>query len=174
MSQQMQSDGAVQTDSGVQTGSAVRSDWRSTRSVAQWVVAIVIAILVVVIAGNVVASRHPASAAVPESSAMENALGVRFSRVAVVADGGLITVSYVVLDSEKALRFQADRDHPPVLRSEARDGGTRRVSLMKQGHLLRAGQTYYLVYENTAGAVRAGEQVTIDDGDLHLLHMPVL
>lgn len=174
MSEQMQTDGAVQFDSAVQSEESSNPTGRKRRSLGQWVVAIVMAVLVAFIVTNVVASRAPASSAVPESSAMENALGVRFSRVAVVADGGLITVSYVVLDSEKALRFQDDREHPPVLRSEARDGGTTRVSLMKQGHALRAGQTYYLVYENTAGAVRAGERVTIDDGDLHLLHMPVL
>jgi hypothetical protein len=105
---------------------------------------------------------------------MEDALGVRFSRVAVVGDGGLLTVSYVVLDAEKATRFQSDSTHPPVLRSEAREGSTRRVSLMKQGHNLRAGQTYYLVYENTAGALRPDEQVTIEDGALRLRHVPVL
>ncbi|MGV8966509.1 MAG: hypothetical protein ACOH2F_09530 [Cellulomonas sp.] len=168
MSEQNQIDSAVQTmDPQVPVG-------RTRRSLGQWVVAIVVAVLMAVIITNLAASRAPASTIVPESSAMENALGVRFSRVAVVADGGLITVSYVVLDAEKATRFQSDREHPPVLRSESRDRGTHRVSLMKQGHSLRAGQTYYLVYENTAGALRSGEQVTIDDGDLHLPHVPVL
>jgi branched-subunit amino acid ABC-type transport system permease component len=37
--------------------------------------------------------------AVPQSAAMEDALGIRISRVAVVGDGGLITMSYVVLDA---------------------------------------------------------------------------
>ncbi len=61
---------------------------------------------------------------VPQSAEMETALGVRISRVAVVGDGGLVTLSYVVLDVDKASRFQADTKHPPVLRSEARDGST--------------------------------------------------
>ena len=132
------------------------------------------ALLVALVVGNLAQSRAQASHLVPQSAAMENALGVRFSRVAVVGDGGLVTVSYVVLDAEKATRFQSDTTHPPVLRSEARDGGTRRVSLMKQGHSLRAGQTYYLVYQNTAGALRPDEQVTIEDGSLRLRHVPVL
>jgi hypothetical protein len=174
MSEQNQSDGAVQSEGAVQVDVPEASRGRTRRWVARSVVAVVVAALMAVVVTNVVASRAPASTAVPESSAMESALGVRFSRVAVVADGGLITVSYVVLDAEKATRFQSDREHAPVLRSEAREGGTRRVSLMKQGHNLRAGQTYYLVYENTAGALRSGEQVAIDDGDLHLLHVPVL
>jgi hypothetical protein len=132
------------------------------------------ALLVALVVGNLTQSRAQAGHLVPQSAAMENALGVRFSRIAVVGDGGLVTVSYVVLDAEKATRFQSDTIHPPVLRSEARDGATRRVSLMKQGHSLRAGQTYYLVYQNTAGALRPDEQVTIEDGPLRLRHVPVL
>jgi hypothetical protein len=112
--------------------------------------------------------------AFPQSAAMENQLGIRFSRVAVVGDGGLITLTYVVLDSEKASRFQSDVSHPPVLKSEARNGSTQRVSLMKQGHTLRAGQTYYLVYENTRAALRHGEKVSIVEGNLRLPHVPVL
>ena len=45
---------------------------------------------------------------------------------------------------------------------------------MKQGHSLRAGQTYYLVYENTKGALRHGEHATIVYGDLQLKRVPVL
>ncbi|MGZ4598457.1 MAG: hypothetical protein ACXVYY_13595 [Oryzihumus sp.] len=138
------------------------------------VVAVVLA-LAAVVAGNLLGDRAEASRMrVPQSAAMEQALGVRFSRVAVVGDGGLITLSYVVLDAEKASRFQSDVAHPPTLRSEARQGSTHRVSLMKQGHTLRPGQTYYLVFENTAGALHPGELATIDDGALQLRHVPVL
>ena len=127
-------------------------------------------------AGHTLLLRTAAAASrpVPQSAAMESALGVRFSRVAVVADGGLITVSYVVLDAEKAQRFQADTTHPPVLNSEARQLSTQRVSLMKQGHTLRAGQTYYLVYQNTRGALRSDELTRINVGSLELGHFPVL
>ena len=147
---------------------------RMTRTPLRWGVIAVLAILVALIIANVVQSRAQASRAVPQNPAMEKALGVRFSRVAVVADGGLITVSYVVLDPQKASRFQLDGAHPPVLSSESRGLSTKRVSLMKQGHTLRAGQTYYLVYQNTRGALRPSEQVSIDAGTLHLRHVPVL
>jgi hypothetical protein len=139
---------------------------------------ILIAVLAVaLVAGGLVAVKLWASsgpAAFPQSSSIEEKYGVRFSRVAVVGDGGLITLTYVVLDSEKATRFQSDVQHPPELRSEDRDGGTKRVSVMKQGHSLRSGQTYYLVYQNTKGALRHGEKATIQLGDLSLLHAPVL
>jgi len=147
---------------------------RTRRSLVRWAVIAVVALLVALVAGNLVQSRAQATRVTPQSSAMEDALGVRFSRLAVVGDGGLITLSYVVLDAEKALRFQSDTAHAPVLQSEARDKSTKRVSLMKQGHSLRPGETYYLVYENTAGALKADEEVSIDVGDLHLRHFPVL
>ena len=147
------------------------------RSVQVLLVGLVVAALLLagaVVAHNLLGGRAQASRLMPQSSEMETALGVRFSRVAVVGDGGLVTLSYVVLDPEKATRFQSDIAHPPVLRSEARTGGTHRVSLMKQGHSMRAGQTYYLVFENTAGALRPEESITIDYGTLHLRHVPVL
>ena len=117
---------------------------------------------------------YVAQSSVPRSQALEELTGVRFSRVAVVGDGGLLTVSYVVLDPERATAFQADRDHPPLLTSEAREASTQRVSIMRAGHQMRAGQTYYLVYENTDGAIRSGEQTTVSYGGSSLRHVPVL
>lgn len=165
----------IQLTSGTDAAQVAGDGPRRTNPTrGQWIVVAVIAILVALVVANLASSRTQASTVVPQSAAMETALGVRFSRVAVVGDGGLLTVNYVVLDSQKASRFQDDREHAPVLFSEARDGSTKRVSLMKQGHDLRPGQTYYLVYENTAGALRSGEQVTITVGELELTHVPVL
>jgi hypothetical protein len=138
-------------------------------------VALLVAAALILLAGYLVLGRRAAAdTTMPQSSEMESSLGVRFSRVAVVGDGGLVTLSYVVLDQEKAFRFQTDVEHPPSLHSEARTGGTRRVSLMRQGHNLRAGQTYYLVFQNTAGAIRSGELADIEYGSMHLRHVPVL
>jgi len=147
-----------------------------------WLTALVALLVAATVAGGGIAVRqHLAQAAastssrtVPQNAAMENLTGVRFSQVAVVADGGLITLSYVVLDSEKAIAFQSDTAHPPKLTSESRNLSTTKVALMKQGHALRAGQTFYLVYENTKGAVKPGERVTITDGQVVLAHVPVI
>ncbi len=143
-------------------------------------VLVVLAVLWVVLAGMVtaygLATKDHASGTrtVPQSAAMEGRLGVRFTRVAVVGDGGLVTLSYVVLDAEQASRFQSDLAHPPVLTSESRAQSTARVSLMRAGHALRPGQTYYLVYQNTRGAVRPHELVTVGYGRLRLRHVPVV
>lgn len=115
-----------------------------------------------------------AAGAMPRSPALEKVTGVRVSRVAVVGDGGLVTVFYVVLDPEKASRFQSDRENVPTLHSEARTGSTRRTSIMRTGHAMRAGQTYYLVYQNSAQVLRSGETVTISYDGVSLRHVPVL
>jgi hypothetical protein len=114
------------------------------------------------------------SAHVPRSAELEALTGVRVTRVAVVGDGGLVTVFYLVLDPEKATRFQADREHPPKLASEARDGSTERTSIMRTGHTMRPGQTYYLVYDNTGGALQSGETMTLTYLGVSLHHVPVL
>ena len=82
-------------------------------------VAVVLVVAGAVIGGYAVARTSSYPTEFPQNAAMEDQLGVRFSRVAVVGDGGLITVSYVVLDAEKASRFQSDVNHPPELISES-------------------------------------------------------
>ena len=145
---------------------------------ARLLVNVGLAVIVAALLGWLLVSPHlggaQASEKVPHSAALEASTGVRFTRIAVVGDKGLLTVSYVVLDPEKATAFQADRDHPPRLRSESRDGGTQRASIMRAGHLMRPGQTYYLVYENTDGAIRAGEQASVSYGGRVLHDVPVL
>jgi hypothetical protein len=155
------------------TDTETRTPWRQRSR--RWLVPVAVVVTIVLLAAYLLLTREAsAGTAMPQSSQMESSLGIRFSRVAVVGDGGLVTLSYVVLDQEKAFRFQTDVEHPPSLHSEARTGGTHRVSLMRQGHNLRAGQTYYLVFQNTAGAIRSGELADIEYGSMHLRHVPVL
>jgi hypothetical protein len=150
----------------------------AARDSARLRVNIALAVIVAALLAFIVVSPHigsaQASEKVPRSAGMETTTGVRFSRIAVVGDGGLLTVSYVVLDPERATAFQSDRDHPPRLTSDDRHGGTSRASIMRAGHQMRAGQTYYLVYENTDGAIRSGEEASVSYGGQRLRHVPVL
>jgi len=153
-----------------------RPRWAHRLPVAPLLLGLVAALLAGYIVSAVTAGRpHVApDAPMPQSAALEAATGVRFSRVAVVGDGGLVMVEYVVLDVEKAVAFQADRAHVPALVSEARDGGTQRVSIMKPGHLIRAGQTYYFVYQDTGSAIRPGETITLRYLSHELHDVPVV
>ncbi|HEY0451576.1 hypothetical protein [Actinophytocola sp.] len=133
-------------------------------------VAAVIAVLVWQMAPTAEA-RKPYQ--VPQDPAMESSLGIRIKQIAVVGDGGLVEVRYTVLDGQKASRFQNNTHHPPVLRSERRSGDVYRTALMKQGHQLRPGQTYYILYLNNHNTVRSGESVEVTAGNTHLRHVPV-
>ena len=136
----------------------------------------VVAVLLMGYIMSTVISPEPgeSTTVVPQSPALEAATGVRFSRAAVVGDGGLVMVEYVVLDVERATAFQEDVDHVPTLYSEARNASTHWVSIMKPGHLIRAGQTYYFVYKDTLGGINSGETITLRYLDHSLSHFPVL
>ena len=110
---------------------------------------------------------------VPHDGQLEATLGIRFSQAAVVGDGGLVELRYIVLETQKASAFQNDTKHPPTLRSERNGKLAWRPALMKQGHELRPGQTYYLLYLNSSGAVKRGDQIEIDYGPHRLQHVPV-
>ncbi|MEP6855251.1 MAG: hypothetical protein ABJA33_07270 [Pedococcus sp.] len=144
----------------------------------RWGWVAVSAVVLALVLGGAVTARvvwhDPAQAGMPLNADFEQSAGIRFTRVAVVADGGLLEASYVVLDPEKATRFQSDRAHPPAIESEERSESTNRVALMKQGHQMRAGQSYYLVYNNRGGVVQAGETARIVYNGFVLQHVPVI
>ncbi|MGI5238975.1 hypothetical protein [Dactylosporangium sp. CA-139066] len=110
---------------------------------------------------------------VPHDPQMENALGVRFTQAAVVADGGLVELRYVVLDTQKGSAFQNDTKHPPLLTNERSGKTAWRAALMKQGHELRPGQSYYILYLNNANAIKRGDDIEIQAGPHRLAHVRV-
>ena len=115
----------------------------------------------------------PAEYAVPQSAQLEATYGIRFNQVDVVGDGGLVELGYTVLDPEKASLFQSDTKNPPKLHSQARDGVVSISALMKQGHTLRPGQTYFVIYENPRNTIRSGETISIEYKGSWLRDVPV-
>lgn len=172
----------MSTDAALAGTTPGRSTTPDNGSAGQWATQAlaVIALISVLLALAVYVVSHVdrpdpvgSGSSFPHSAGMEKATGVQFSRVAIVGDGGLVLVEYVVEDVEKATAFQADRANVPSITSESRPGGTNRVSIMKPGHLIRAGQTYYFVYQNTGGVLRTGELATIRYLDHELTGVPV-
>jgi hypothetical protein len=118
-------------------------------------------------------AAHPApiSSAMPINPQIEQQWGVRVTQIGVTADGGMVDFRYIVIDPDKALAMQQDVNKLPVLVAE--DSGTlvNSTSLMGFKHTLKPGETYFLLYRNTGGAIKSGTPVTVKFGDLLLEHM---
>jgi hypothetical protein len=99
--------------------------------------------------------------------------GVRLVRVAVSGDGGLIDLRYQVIDPDRANAVH-DAKTPPTLVDE-RTGLV--VNQLLMGHMhhgvLKAGQTYYLIFENPGNLVQRGSRVAVQLGDARVAHIRV-
>lgn len=137
--------------------------------------ALVVAITVAIAAGVVIANAREARQRppFPRNPAMETAAGVQFVRATLVADGGLIDVRYVVLDSPRARRYLSDTSKPPRLVNLRNKRVVDRAAPMRDAHDKRAGQTYYLIYQNTGNSVHRGDRITLTIAGVTLNDIPV-
>jgi hypothetical protein len=110
---------------------------------------------------------------VPVNSRFEAATGIRITRIAVVGDGGLVDVRFIVLDPQKAHSFIGDSDHttngrsklpPPTMRNAKRQALLAQVASMHAHTEFRAGQTYFLIYLNPSGKIHVGDTLDITGG----------
>jgi hypothetical protein len=112
----------------------------------------------------VISAAHPA-APFPSSPKVEAVWGIRFTDVIVVADNGGVELRYQVLDQAKAAKIHLGNAMSNELPSIRVDGGatiTPSTVLMHFHHGdTVSGESYSIVYGNAAGAVRAGDFVTI-------------
>lgn len=144
--------------------------WRISR--------IVVAVALLALIGGVYAlrtwpsgqpARHPV--AVPASPAIEEKWGVRLSMIGTTADGGLVDVRFTVIDPDKALAMWTGTKNLPVLIAEDSGVVLNSTSQMAHKHTLRAGETYFLLYRNTRGAIKSGTPVTLAFKTMRLKHV---
>jgi hypothetical protein len=108
---------------------------------------------------------------IPISEEIEEKYGIRFTYLALSANGGLVDLRYRVVDAEKAKNFGHDRETAPMLVAED-SGKTLETTIMGfHNHRVEPSHVYYVLYRNTGNAIRPGEKVTIAIGDLTLSHV---
>lgn len=117
------------------------------------------------------AALQTGSMEVPVSPAIENRYGIRLVHVAVLADGGLVDLRYLVLDEEKASALWSTPATTPVLISNR--GKKINEENMKHRHNVIAGVQHSMVLGNPGGALVSGDRVTLKIGDLQLTNIPV-
>lgn len=106
----------------------------------------------------------------PESAEIERKFGVRFTFLAVTADGGMVELRYRVIDEGRAANFGHYSETAPMIISED-SGKIADVTIMGlHNHRVEPGRMYYVLYRNTGGAIQSGRPATIAVGDLKLEH----
>lgn len=121
------------------------------------------------------AGRGPGRPTMPRSAEVETATGARIERATLAADGGLLDIRYVVLDPTRAGRWLGDTTtyKPPKLVDQRNSAVIDQAAPMHESHEQRAGQTYYVIYHNTHGAVHRGDLIDITVAGVTLRGVPV-
>jgi hypothetical protein len=134
---------------------------------------------------NVANPFQPAPAAAKAGAlatnpAIEQAWGIRFTAVNLLADGGMVEVRYEVVDAAKGGRIHLDPTLKDLPRVQVEGTGTTINSRDLMFHIHRGmgvhdeGRAYSIVFGNQNGAVRPGATVTLIMSDgLKLAHFPV-
>jgi hypothetical protein len=114
--------------------------------------------------------RHPTRVAAvpPNSAAVEQRWGIRVSHLGVSADGGLVEVRFMVLDSDRALELLSKDKNLPVLHVDGTARVVRSAAMMPMKHEVAVGRSAFVLYRNTGGAVHPGSSVTLQFGSLRL------
>ncbi len=149
-------------------GRGRRAPWRG-------LVALVLAVAVVLLAGRaVVASRGDIRSGTEAVTASQFAAhtGVRVDLIAVVGGGGMVELRYQVVDADKASLLIHQDDARPKMMAE--DTGAE-VVLPSQPHNhktdFKVGGTYFIMFPNTRTALHDGTPVTLVVGDYRLEHL---
>ena len=110
-------------------------------------------------------------APVVSQAAFQAKTGVRITQLAVTGNGGLLDLRFQVVDSGKAA---AVHSAPPMLVDE-RTGVVVRDLFMGHKHkgLLKAGQSYYLIFTNPGNLVERGSRATVQLGPVQVAHVDV-
>ncbi len=107
----------------------------------------------------------------PASPEIEEKFGVRFTFLAVTADGGMVELRYRVIDEGKAANFGHYSETAPMIIAED-TGKVVDVTIMGlHNHRVEPGRMYYVLYRNTENALEPGRPATIAIGDLKLEHV---
>ena len=150
---------------------------RSARNRVLILVGLVVAVAaVVMIAGaalgwRLMARQEWAPGTMPISDEIEEKFGVRFTFLAVTAEGGMAELRYRVIDEDKAANFGHYTETAPMLIDDE-TGKIVDVTIMGlHNHRAEPGRMYYILYRNTEGALKSGHPVTIAIGKYELANV---
>lgn len=105
-------------------------------------------------------------------AAIEDEWGIRVTKIAVTAMGGLIDLRYQITDPDKAIFLFDDAANIP--RIIAKDGTEIYLNDIPHTHDLHFGVTYFFIMRNAKGAIEPGDYVTVVVGKHEIKNFKVL
>ncbi|MCX6521108.1 MAG: hypothetical protein NTZ21_10630 [Actinobacteria bacterium] len=114
------------------------------------------------------AAMADAGSSVPTSPALEDEFGIRLTGAYLTADGGMVELTYQVLDADKAVAVHLEENGPVIVADGAvfEAPGLAGHGHGKQG--VAAGRSTFVLLANIGGALRAGDTVAVRVGDVVL------
>jgi len=122
---------------------------------------------------NQAASAAGGNAPVPISRQVESASGIRVLAAHVVGSGGIVELTYQVLDPTKAGIVEGDVAKTPKLIKQGSGDTLQNTAAMRHGHTMRPAGTYFLLYYNQGGAVKVGDRIDVNIAGTTLTGVPV-
>jgi len=99
--------------------------------------------------------------------------GVRITQLAITGAGGLIDLRFQVVDPDLAANVHGTAT-PPMLFDERSGVVVDQLFMGHQHHgRMRAGQSYYLLFDNPGNLVHRGTRVTVQLGNSRVAHIRV-
>jgi len=107
---------------------------------------------------------------IPLNQEIEDKFGVRFTSMAVIADGGMVDLRFRIIDPAKAANFGHYTETSPRLISEDTGLPVDTTIMGLHHHEMEVGRVYYVLYRNTANAIRSGDLVSIVIDNMKIEH----
>lgn len=134
-------------------------------------VAVAVIVAGVGLRGFLMARQKWVPGTMPVSEEIEEKFGIRFTFLAVTAEGGMVELRYRVIDEDRAANFGHYTETAPML-VDNETGEIVDVTIMGlHNHRVEPGRMYYILYRNTKGALKSGHPVTIVIGKYELANV---
>jgi hypothetical protein len=130
-----------------------------------------------IFAGSVIANQSASAVGgngpTPISRVVEASSGIRVLSAHVVGSGGIVELTYQVLDPTKAGIVEGDVAKTPLLTDNGSGATLQNTAAMRHGHAMRPAGTYFLLYYNQNGVVRSGDKIDVTIAGQTLKDVPV-
>lgn len=121
--------------------------------------------LVVMIAAVLAVTLRQGSARTVDEAGLAAEFGIEVKLAAVTAGGGLVDFRFKILDAAKA-QIIFDELYPSIISA---GGAVLESDLARHGRTVcRTGETHFILYANSGTAVRVGQTVSLEIGDVRL------